>query len=89
MKQVDLNFEIENLDGAPIGNAGQLVANLLMSETKGEAVKFFDWAMTFNKKTSVQMDDADLSKLKSILVDTEKVTLLAKAQLLKYIETLK
>ena len=89
MKEVDLNFELVNLDDAPIGNAGQLVANLLMSETKGDAVKFFDWAMTLNKKAAVQMDASDLTKLKALLAETEKVTLLAKAQILKYIETLK
>jgi len=86
MKQVNLNFELKDLNEKEIGNAGVLLAGLLMSETKGDAVKFFDWAMSFNKKEVVSMDASDLSKIKTLITETEKVTLLAKAQILKYLE---
>jgi len=86
MKQVNLNFELKDLNEKEIGNAGVLLAGLLMSETKGDAVKFFDWAMSFNKKEVVSMDASDLSKIKTLITKKEKVTLLAKAQILKYLE---
>ena len=41
--QVDLNFDLVGLDGAKVAVAGELIAGLLMSEAKGDAVKFYDW----------------------------------------------
>lgn len=89
MKKVDLNFELKGLNGEVIGKANELTAGLLMSEVKGDAIKFFDWAMSFNKKEIVSMDESDLNKLKGLFLETEKLTIIAKAPILKYIEKLK
>lgn len=87
MKKVDLNIELKDLNENSIGNAGQLVASLLMSEVKGDAIKFFDWAMTFNKKEAVILDASDFNKLKALVSETEKITVLAKAPILKYLDS--
>lgn len=89
MKTVDLNFDLIGLDGSKVAIAGELIAGLLMAETKGDAIKFFDWAMTFNKKESVQMDTSDLNKLKMLVQDSEKLTVLAKAPIINYLDSLK
>jgi hypothetical protein len=89
MKKVNLDFEIKDLNGNKIANAGELVAGFLMSEVKGDAVKFFDWAMLFNKKEVVSMDSSDLIKIKTLISETEKMTILAKAPIIKYLETIK
>lgn len=89
MKEVNLNFELKGLNDEKIGMANELAASLLMSEIKGDAIKFFDWAMLFNKKEVVSMDDSDLNKFKDLFLTTEKLTVIAKAPILKYIEKLK
>lgn len=89
MKTVNLNWELKNLNGESIGNAGELLASSLMIETKGDAIKYFDWAMNLNSKKTIEVDESDLLKIKQFITDNERVTLLAKAQLLKYFETLK
>lgn len=89
MKKVNLDFEIKDLNGNKVANAGELIAGFLISEVKGDAVKFFDWAMLFNKKEIVSMDSSDLIKLKTLVSESEKMTILAKAPIIKYLETIK
>lgn len=89
MKAVNLNFEIKDLNDNIIANAGQVLASVLMSETKGDAVKFFDWAMSLNKKEVINLDSSDFTKIKELISETEKLTILAKAPILKYLETIK
>lgn len=89
MKTVNFNFELKDLNGNDIGNAGVLVAQILMGETKGDAIKCFDWAMSLNKKETISVDNSDLIKIKQLINDSEKLTLLAKAQFLRCLEALK
>ena len=37
--QVDLNFDLFGLDGKTAAVAGELIAGLLMSQSKGDAIK--------------------------------------------------
>jgi hypothetical protein len=87
--QVDLNFDLVGLDGAKVAVAGELIAGLLMSEAKGDAVKFYDWAMSFHKKEVVSMDASDISKLKTLVETSEKITILVKAPVIKYLDSVK
>lgn len=89
MKKVELNFELKNLNDQDVGNAGVLLAELLISETKGNAIKLFEWAMKLNKKEAIEVDSSDLIMLKTLLNETERLPMLAKAQILIYLETLK
>lgn len=89
MKEVNLNFDLLGLDGSKVAKAGELIAGVLMSEVKGDAVKFFDWAVTFNKGETVQMDASDLTKLRTLVETSEKITILVKAPVIKHLDTLK
>lgn len=87
MKTVDLNFELKNLENGPMGNAGQFLAAVLMAENKGDAIKFFDWAMALQRKETISVDTSDLLKIKDVINNTPHATVLAKAQILRYLET--
>ena len=89
MKKVNFNWELKDLNGNNIGNAGVLVAEMLVGETKGDAIKCYDWAMSLNAKKPIDIDNSDLIKIKELINSNERVTLLAKAQLLKCLEALK
>lgn len=89
MKKVDLNFQIKDLDGNDIGLANKAFANTLMAEKSGDAVKLFDWAMTLNKSGIIEVDESDFNKIKDIIEKSETLFIIAKAQLLKYLLTVK
>lgn len=92
MKEINLNFELNDLDGKPLvgnANAGQLVANILVSGAEGEAIKYYDWAITLNGKKPISVDNTDFNKIKNFVNGSNKIVLLAKAQILKYLETIK
>lgn len=87
---VDLNFPLYGLDEkTKIAEAGELVASVLASQSKGDSIKLFDWALSFHKKNCVTMDASDLIKLKEIISTDVTLTALAKAPILKYLSTLK
>lgn len=89
MKKIDLNFDIKDLEGKLIGNASQIVATLLMSEVKGDAIKYFDWATILNKKESISVDESDLSKLKTLLRETEKMSILVRVPIIRHLDKIK
>lgn len=88
MKEVNLNFDLLALDGSKAAIAGEVIAGLLMSEVKGDAVKFFDWAIKLNKGEIVSMDTSDVNKLKSLVENSERLTVLVKAPVVNYLNTL-
>lgn len=87
---VNLDFELFALDEkSVIAHAGEICASILASQSKGDSIKLLDWALSFHKKLSVIMDASDLKKLKEIISEDPTLTALAKAPILKYLDTLK
>jgi hypothetical protein len=89
MKKLNLNFAITDLDGNELAKANKLMAASLMGEKNGDAVKYFDWAMTLNKSGIIEVDESDFNKIKEIVDKTEAITIIVKAQILKYFSTVK
>lgn len=89
MKKINLNFQITDLDGKEIGLANKAFANTLMGEKSGDAVKLFDWAMSLNKAGIIEVDESDFNKIKDIIEKSETLFIIAKAQLLKYLLSVK
>ncbi len=87
--KIDLNFELFDLSNMSIGFANKLIAGLLMSEFKGETVKLFDWAMSLNSVGIIEIDAADLVKLTDLINTTDRMSIMAKGPIVKYLQTLK
>lgn len=83
--KLDLNFNLVDLDGNAIdnANAGKLVANSLVQQSKGDALKFWEWALALNKGEVLDLDSSDQETLKNFVKDSENFAIIAKAQLLK------
>lgn len=82
--KLNFNTQFNDLDGNVIEpNLGKLVANLLVSETKGDAIKMFDWAVKLNKGEELDLDRSDQDKLRTIVTETDKFTVLFKAPVLE------
>ena len=82
--KIDLNFNLVDLDGKAIQNtnAGKLVAQTLVQQTKGDALKFWDWAVALNKGEVLDLDSSDQETFKNFVKDSEAITIFAKAQIL-------
>jgi len=83
--KLDFNFNLVDLDGNSIenANAGKLVANSLVQQSKGDALKFWEWALALNKGEILDLDSSDQETLKNFIKDSENFAIIAKAQLLK------
>jgi len=83
--KLDFNFNLTDLDGQPIenANAGKLLANTLAQQAKGDALKFWEWALALNKGEIVDLDTSDQTTLKTFIKDSDSLAILAKGQLLQ------
>ena len=64
-------------------NLGKILADLLVSETKGDVFKYYDWAKTLYQGEPVDLDRADQSTVKDFIKNSDKLIILAKAQMLQ------
>ncbi len=82
--KLNFNFNLTDLDGKELegANAGKLLANTLIQQTKGDAVKYWEWALALNKGDILDLDTSDQETLKTFVKDSETITVLGKAQLL-------
>jgi hypothetical protein len=83
--KLDFNFDFIGLDDQVFegGNAGKMLAGALASASKGDALKFWDWAKKLFKGEILDLDKSDQETLKTFVKDSESFTVLAKAQLLE------
>jgi len=86
--KLNFNFNLTDLDGKEIenGNVGKILANTLINQTKGDAVKYWEWALALNKGEVIDLDTSDQETLKNFVKDTEVLPVLTKAQLLKVLK---
>lgn len=81
--KIDLNFHIKGLDGKDIeeANAGKILGNSLVAQSKGDAVKYYCWAVKLYNGESIEVDKSDFKKIKEF-VSESGLPILTKAQIL-------
>lgn len=86
--KLNLNFNLKDLDGKEIegANAGKLLANQLVNQSKGDAIKFWELSLKLYKGEVVDLDSSDQSTIKNFIKDSEQLPVLSKAQLLQVFE---
>ena len=86
--KIDFNFNLLDLDGKEIegANAGKLLANQLVNQAKGDAVKFWELSLKLYKGEIVDLDSSDQATIKNFIKDSEQLPVLTKAQLLLVFE---
>jgi hypothetical protein len=82
--KINMNKAILGLDGKEIAdsNIGQLIAQILVQGSKGDALKFWHWAQKLYKGEELDLDPTDTETLKNAIKDSESLTILSKAQAL-------
>ena len=81
--KIDLNFDIIDLSNQAIGNAGKLVANLLVQQSEGDVMKHYEWAIKLNSGQVIDLDTSDQEYLKTFIKDHKTLFIIAKAQILE------
>ncbi len=84
MKKINLDFNFKALSGEELqdSNAGQFLANVLVTISTSEPLKFNAIAQKLYAKETVELDPTDIELLKNTITKSETITNLAKAQLL-------
>jgi hypothetical protein len=86
--KLNFNFNLLDLDSKEIegANAGKLLANSLVNQSKGDALKFWEIALKLNNGEVIDLDTSDQNLLKTFIKDSETITILGKGQLLQLFE---
>ena len=91
MKQkLDFDFKLTNLKGEVdphAAHAGELIGLILSADKSPEYyLKYFTWAMEVYNKRPLELDASDIKILKDWVQGGDKLTSLARAQIMKVIE---
>ena len=89
--KLDFNKEINGLDGAPMlgTNLGKSIASAMASQTKGDALKFWDWSLKMFNGTPIDLDVSDQGTLKEFIKNSDQLSVAVKAQALEVFEKTK
>jgi hypothetical protein len=88
MATIHFDRQLLDLEGKPMKENDQVIllnkslANNLVSGSRGDAVKFYDWALKLYKDGSLTLDRSDFEMLKKFVESLDSVSILYKAQLL-------
>ena len=88
---INLNKKFKSLKGEEIEGAtlGQILAGKLAETNEGDAIKYYDWALKLHNNEEINIDNSDYRKLYDFVKDSKALTNLAKAQVLKGLESQK
>lgn len=83
--KIDLNKSLIDLDGKEIAdsNMGKIVAQTLITGSKGDALKFWDWANKLYKGEILDLDKSDQEVFKNFIKENEGLPIITKAQILE------
>ena len=91
----NFNVLLLDLQGNPIKDAegttitiGKLLANTLVNQTKGDAIKYLDWALKMFNDKPLDLSKSEVKELREFVETSETITVLAKAQILNLISSL-
>ena len=83
--KINFDFQITDLSGNSIAefNVSETVANCIAGSNQGSPIRMMDIAMTIFKKKEIELTDAEMSLIKTIIETAPILSNLSKAQLLE------
>jgi hypothetical protein len=78
----DLNTQPLKDDQQNDVTINKIIAGLLVNQSKGNALKFYDWAQKLHNGQNLDIDKSDVKILSEFIETNEQLTILAKAQIL-------
>ena len=88
MIKINLSNAVLDLSGVSIPDMtlGKLVGNQLAASNKGDALKYYDWALSLYKGEDILVDKSDFKRIKEFVENSEQLTNLVKAQTIKVLD---
>ena len=83
--KVNLNKPMRSLDGSDHQSEtlGKVLATYIVSQSKGDALKMYSWAMKLYEGKELELDKADFIVLRRFVEDNEQLYIISKAQILE------
>jgi hypothetical protein len=66
---------------------GRMLAGIMVSQSKGDAIKFYDWAKKMYAGEVVNLDRSDVKIIREFVETNDQLTVLAKAQLFEILDS--
>lgn len=92
----DFNKPLVNLEMQPVKDAdgkdltiGKVLANSLVSQGKGNALRFWDWAKAMYNAKHVDLSRSDIKELKDFVESSDTLTVMSKAQMIEVLDEYK
>lgn len=89
--KLNFDFAFMALNGEVVkdGNAGKVLASHVASGNKGNSIKLWDWALRMYNHQDIELDNTDFDVLYALISENETLNVMAKAQLLNYMNDAK
>jgi len=88
--KLNLDKNVLDLRGNPLDDKlNEILANVLAMSTIGPPAKMITWAVNLINYGEIEVTKSDISFLTELIIHTDKIVNLAKAQLLEELEKLK
>lgn len=73
----------ENGSIMPSKTLGQLIANALVADTKGDSIQIYTWAVAMMANETIQMNESDEKTFEGLIKESQRMNIMMKAQVLK------
>lgn len=92
MITVDLNQNIQEIEEGKglvelakdkTRKLSMVLAEMLKTSQKGDAIKYLDWAIDLAQKGKIEVDNSDYDSLMTFIKEHQQLMVLVKAQLIK------
>jgi hypothetical protein len=67
----------------PSKTLGQLIANALVADTKGDSIQIYTWAVALMANESITMNESDEKTFENLVKESQRMNISMKAQVLK------
>lgn len=89
--RLNFNFAFRGLDGKEVPAemsepANKVLGHFISGLNSGNSIKLWDWALTVYKGGPLEVDATDADMLSALIDGSDKLTVLAKVQLLDVIK---
>lgn len=90
LTMLDFSKLLTGLDGSVVNDElgkpvslNKILASELAMSSKGDPLKYWDWAKKLNAGKTLELDPSDVGTLKEFIKNSERLTIMPKAQMLE------
>lgn len=89
MNTINLNVPLVTMEGttSPDTTLCKILADTIATETEGKTLKLFGWYKTLQAGEPLQLDDADLQDLRTLVDTNKRLYLYVKGQILDVLKS--